>query len=281
MLMPVLMVEGNRKINMKALNHAIKYYNVDKIVINDQEFLDTDYVEHEKVEYIGHHKERQGFVKARNQLLEWFYESEYDWAVWLDGNGRISKTTLNDFDTVVGALKVGDIGVDAITSTLGNWISGLRIEAKKMPDHMKVVRLLPNRVEIQSHMHGLFMRNFKKYYDISPVIHRDCDPRKGLSEDVYFIELLSELFEIYICPTIVVTKPSPEASTWLTNSRKVVGYPTTAMKEIKTMVARELRGSPKFRKDGKTIVLERNRYHIEKLKPYRPKIRKEKGVLIK
>ncbi len=290
MLMPVLMVEGNRKINMRALNHAIQYCNVDKIVINDQEFLDTDYVDHDKVEYIGHHKERQGFVNARNQLLEWFYASDYDWAVWLDGNSRITETTINDFDTIVDRIRAGVVQPDVISSTLGIIFMGVRIQAKQMKDHLNVVRIAPSGrrdpagIKDPDLMHGLFMKNFKKVYDMEVYIHKDCNPHIGLSEDLYFVRLLKHLFDVYVCPTIIITKPTAKASTWRDPTKKTYDYPTPDYRKLDSMVRDTLKtfGRDFKRNLKKVYVYPRTSYMKEKVVPYKPKPRrKRKGGLIK
>lgn len=70
MLIPALMLENNRKANHAAMQYAKEHYHIDEFVVNDAEYLDTDY--EEGFTYIGHHAERQGFVRTRNQLLEWF-----------------------------------------------------------------------------------------------------------------------------------------------------------------------------------------------------------------
>ena len=137
MLMPCLMLENNRKVNNQALDYALEHYDVDLIAINAQEFEEYDYRPNEKIKYINRHAKRQGFVKGRNQLLEWFYASDYDWAVWLDANAKVTKTTLNDFRTVIDAIRSGSIEVDVILSSLGIYISESRIIARGASDHLE------------------------------------------------------------------------------------------------------------------------------------------------
>ena len=79
LLIPCLMIEANRSRNLLCMNKAIDLYPVDHIVCYDQEFLSTDYLE--GIEYIGHQEHRSGFVNSRNALLDYFYASDYDYAI--------------------------------------------------------------------------------------------------------------------------------------------------------------------------------------------------------
>lgn len=211
MLIPCLMLDNNRAANHKAMRYAKENYAVDEIVVNDQCFSETDY--EDGFTYIGHHEERQGFVRGRNQLLEWFYNSDADYAIWMDGNAWVSKTTLNDFRTLVEVTRRGELPVDVVFSTLGIYVSGERIEARKMPDHRDKIRLV--KAQGCDWFHAMFMVNLKKRYGISPLIDERCDPHKGVSEDVYFARLLRKITSCRQCPTIIVSKPSNKTSTWI------------------------------------------------------------------
>lgn len=239
MLMPCLMLENNRKANNKALDYALEHYDVDLIAINAQEFEDYDYRDNEKIKYIHRHDVRQGFVKGRNQLLEWFYNSDYDWAVWLDANAKVSGTTLNDFRTIVNAIKNNEIDskVDVILSTLGIWISSFRIDAKKLDGHKEYVNLVDVPGNDNLWMHGMFMRNFASYHNVKPFIDTRCDPHKGITEDVYFVKLCKKLFNVKLCPTIVITKPSSKSSTWAAGKDGKYDYPELGHSQVYRMVA--------------------------------------------
>ncbi len=280
MLMPALMMENNRKVNNSALDYALQHYDIDLFVINDQEFKDFDYREDSRVHYLnGNYTERQGFVKGRNKLLEWFYDSDYDWAVWLDANSKITKTTINDFRTVINSIKAGEIKVDVILSTLGIYISETRMLARKADDHLDNIKLTSVAKTESAWMHGLFMRNFKKSYGVEIYIHEDCDPHIGLSEDVYFVQLVKELFEVRQCPTIIASKPPGKASTWM-KDKKNYRYPPIDWKGISRMIARDKQPFVNIRPKEllkETYVIPRIEYMKDKVTIYKDR-KKKKGV---
>lgn len=214
LLMPALMLENNRKANMDAMKYALENYAVDEFVVYDQEFQESDYIE--GFTYIGHQKERQGFVKPRNELLKYFYNSDADYALWLDANEKVSQTSLNDLATIIANLKEEKISSNVILSTLGIMISQERIFAKKRKDYFDNVYLIRCKKGYEW-FHGMFMKNFKKYFNHEVYVDDRCDVWKGTNEDVYFIRLLHRLFECQLCPTIIMTKPSNKTSTWMQN----------------------------------------------------------------
>ena len=249
LLTPCLMLENNREYNLKAQKYALENYkNIDKFVIYDQSYKESDYLN--GYTYIGHQKERQGFVKSRNELLKYFYNSDYDYALWMDGNKTVSKTALNDFNTIIQSIKNNKIDVDVILSSLGILISPERMEIKKRPDYFTNVYLLYKNHEYR-YMHGMFMKNFKKYYQDEIYISEECDNFKGVPEDEYFIDLLRCLYKTYLCPTVVVNTPSSKSSTWMCNSN---GYDYPKNDKIKT----------------KEMAIEESKKHKSKLDIERP-----------
>lgn len=279
LLIPMLMLDNNRKVNNIAMDFALEHYTVDMIVVNDQEFEDYDYRENDRIQYIGRHPERRGFVKGRNDLLRWFYNSDYDWAVWLDANAKITKPSINDFVTVTEATKAGEIEVDVVLSTLGIYISSKRIDARGAKDHLDNVKLTKVEDTESAWMHGLFMKNFKKEYGMEVYIHEDCDPRIGLSEDVYFVQLLKRLFEVRVCPTITVSKPSNKSSTWV-NDKANYAYPPIEWKMISRMV-KSSEYEPRPRRSLKdTYILPRVGYMKDKVTVYKERKKKARGGLI-
>lgn len=215
MLIPCLMMDNNREKNLEAQRYGLeKYKGIDKFIIYDQCYEKDDYIE--GIEYIGNQKEGQGFIKSRNELLKYFYNSDYDYAIWMDGNKTVSKTSINDFNTLIKAIKEEEIDLDFIFSTIGINISNERIEIKKRKDYFKYIYLL-YKMRGYYWFHGLFMKNIKKYYDDELYISDKCDVWKGLNEDVYFAILARKVYKTYLCPTIVINTPSSNTSTWMTN----------------------------------------------------------------
>ena len=278
MLIPALMLENNRKANHAAMQYAKEHYHIDEFVVNDAEYLDTDY--EEGFTYIGHHAERQGFVRTRNQLLEWFYNSDADYAVWMDANGKVTKGSLNDMNTLIDAAKAGKIEVDAVFSTLGINISGERIAAKKMPDYFENIYLTKFEGGYDW-LHGMMIKNFKKYYGTEIYIDDRCDPRKGTSEDIYFARMMKRLFDVRLCPTITVSKPSNKTSTWVAD-KSGYKYPPVDNATVDAYIeenvkAKNLQPRPKT---AKTYKLPRGESYISLLKPYKPRQRrKARGLL--
>lgn len=278
LLVPAFMKENTRKYNFIGMNYAKEHYPVDEIIVNDQGFDETDYLP--GFTYIGHHKEGQGFAKARNQLLEYFYNSDADYAIWLDANSRIGNSSLNDFYTLVNALKSGKVQIDVIFSTLGIHISSERITAKKMKDFKDNIYLV-NFATGYDYMHGLVIKNFKKYYGITPYIDMRCDPRKGTSEDIYFARLLRKMFDYRLLPTIVVAKPSNKASTWVAN-QSGYKYPKPDYNTIDAYVDEYLKSHQVLHRSemNKTIIVPREEKYKELIKGYKPRPKvKSKGLL--
>ena len=273
-LIPCLMLENNRQANHISMEYAKENYPVDKIVIYDQEFIEEDYKE--GFEYIGYAKKREGFVKPRNELLKYFYNSDFDFAIWLDANEKVGKACLNDFLTLIDGIKKGTLDLDVILQTLGITISQERIFAKKRRDFKNVVYCIKMKKGYEW-MHGMIMSNFKKKYGEEVYIDERCDPRKGTSEDIYFVNLLRSLFSVYLCPTVSIFKPSNTTSTWM-NEKKSYDYPDIDYPKIDEYI------SENYRKTGKRIgkfynekivKLERVEPFKECIKEYKPRRRKK------
>lgn len=267
-LIPCLMVDNNRKANYEAMEFA-KSYGADEIVVYDQEYQQQDY--HKGFTYIGHQEKRQGFVKPRNELLRWFYESDYDYAFWIDANEKVSTTCINEVETLFCALRHGT-EVNCMMATMGIQISAERILAKKRRDYRKSVYLLRSKKGYEW-FHGLIIRNFKKYCGTEIYIDERCDPLTGLSEDVYFPRLLRNLFECQLCPTLVVSKPANRTSTWM-NDKKNYDYPVIDLPMLDEFIKQNL---PKYKGIKGVAVpdcmrLERvNTESLMYIKPYRAK----------
>ena len=104
-LIPCLMLPNNRSFNLKAMKETRDLLGLDCCVVYDQCFSDADYTELYGFEYIAHSKERMGWVEPRNKLLEHFYNSDFDYAFWIDANSTVSKPTLNDLLTIIRAVQ--------------------------------------------------------------------------------------------------------------------------------------------------------------------------------
>lgn len=270
LLIPCLMLDNNRQKNIEAMNYAKDNYNVDEIVCYDQEFKSADYIQ--GIKYIGKQKTRVGFVKARNELIKYFYNSNYDYAIWVDANKTISHTSLNDFNTIINALRTGKITSYVILATLGIQISQERMIAKKRKDYFKKVYLLRCKRGYEW-LHGCIMINFKKYFNDEIYIDKNCNNYLGVAEDIFFIRLLRTLYNIQLCPSVIVNTPSNKTSTWM-NKEDGYNYPKNS--DLKTNILvqknKKLHTIHKDLEIPNIIAIDRIKdKDIENLKSYKPR----------
>lgn len=233
-LIPCLMTDNNRKANYSAMEFA-KTYGADEIVVYAQEFKPEDYKD--GFTYIGNKETRQGFVTPRNELLKWFYESDYDYAFWVDANEKVSTSCINEIDTVFAALRNG-LEINCMLATMGIQISAERLLAKKRKDYKNSVYLLRSKKGYEW-FHGMINRNYKKYCGVEIYIDERCDPHTGLSEDVYLPRLLRRLFECQLCPTLILSKPSNKTSTWM-NGKGSYDYPPIDLPKLDEFIGENL-----------------------------------------
>lgn len=245
-LIPCLMKDNNRRVNTKYILRNVSKLKLDKYIIYAQGFKEVDFtnLSDNRIQIIGNYEEPQGFVKTRNDLLQYFYASDYDYAFWLDANANISTTTFNTYFTVLDAIRNEKIDVDGIFSSLGIMNNQERIKLNSQDDYFDYVKLLPTArysIKHSSWLHACFMKNIYKYYGQTVFIHPDCDPRKGLPEDAYLSSLFRQYYRCYLCPSIVVSKPSAKTSTWMNeckNEKGVAsyGYPPIDWDTLLSMV---------------------------------------------
>ena len=134
-LVPCLMLPNNRDINKKAMDSTYTHLNLDAFVVYDQCFEETDF--DDRFIYIGHATERMGWVTPRNELLKYFYNSDFDYAFWIDANSTISSTCLNDVLSIFDAIRNDKLPqVDTVFGTLGMWVSQERIVLKQAEDYL-------------------------------------------------------------------------------------------------------------------------------------------------
>ena len=220
-LIPCLMLPNNRKVNHKSLVQNYEQLKLDEYVVYDQCFEEGDF--DTRFTYIGHADKRMGWVTPRNELLKYFYNSDFDYAFWIDANSTVSGPTLNDLITIIDAIKNDRLDkCDAIFGTLGMWASQERITLKSQADFFDYVHILPTKNnKSYNWMHGLFHKNFKKYYGQEFYIDERCDTKQGTADDVYFARLLQKFTNSYVAPTVVINKPSSKAScTWANDKGK-------------------------------------------------------------
>lgn len=280
-LIPCLMLSNNREVNKKAMDTNYNDLNLDKYIVCDQCFSQQDF--DERFEYIAHSDKPLGWAIARNKLLEWFYNSDYDYAFWIDANSTISKSCYNDVLSIFEYLRNNNSDIDAIFSTLGIIVSNERISCKKMSDHLEVVRLTPAKLDKTSlWMHGLIIKNFKKYNDEQLYIDERCDSRNHIPEDIYFSRLLRNLTNTYHAPTVIVNKPSAKTSTWM-HDKGSYEYPYTDYETVDMYVNENIKDKKfnlKKNATNSTIEIKRIDKYKDLVKPYTPRVRKKQTNIV-
>ena len=283
-LIPCLMLPNNRDINKKAMDSNYTHLKLDEYVVYDQCFEDSDL--DDRFTYIGHAKERMGWVLPRNKLLEYFYNSDYDYAFWIDANSTVSKSTLNDLTTIIDAIHEDKLNhCDGIFATLGMWISQERMQCKAAEDFFDKVHLFPTKNnKSYNWMHGLFHRNFKKFYGQEYYIDERCDTKKGTADDVYFSRTLQRFTNCYVAPTVIINKPSSQASCTWANEKGTYEYPPTLFDKIDEYILetadREKHHHVNPYEVRREIILDRNAYLLDQIKPYVPRGKKSKATEI-
>lgn len=278
LLIPCLMLENNRDINRKSMKQNWEQLNCDELVCYDQMFNEED--KNPDYTYIGHADKRMGWVEPRNKLLEYFYNSDYDYALWIDANSTVSGTTLNDARTIIDNVKAGNLEqCDAIFATLGMWVSSDRIQLKKQEDYLDTVHLIPVKLnKSYNWMHGLIHKNYKKYYGQEFYIDERCDTRQGTPDDVYFARVLRRFSNAYVAPTVVYNKPSSKMSCTWANEKGTYDYPPVLFDIVDNYIYDNqvkynwVHCKPNTILDD--ITLKRVDYKKELIKPYKSKAMK-------
>ena len=285
-LIPCLMLSNNREVNHKSLVQNFEQLGLDEYVIYDQCFNDGDF--DPRFTYIGHADKRMGWVVPRNELLKYFYNSDFDYAFWIDANSTVSGPTLNDLVTIIRALKEDKLGkCDAIFGTLGMWVSQDRITLKSQPDFFDNVHIIPTKNnKSYNWMHGLFHKNLKKYYNQEFYIDERCDTKQGTADDVYFSRLLQKYTSCYVAPTVVINKPSSKASCTWSNDKGSYDYPPTLFDKIDEYISQSAKiynyhKVNVFEVRERDIVLPRCDYHKEYIKPYIPRSKNKQSNSVK
>lgn len=269
------MLPNNRNINKKSMDSNYQHLKLDEYVVYDQCFEEEDF--DPRFTYIGHAQERMGWVVPRNELLKYFYNSDFDYAFWIDANSTISKPTLNDLTTIIDGIRSGTLNeCDSIFATLGMWISQERMQCKSAADFFDTVHILPTKNnKSYNWMHGLFHKNFKKFYGQEYYVDERCDTKQGTADDVYFARTLQRFTNSYVAPTVCINKPSSQASCTWANDKGTYEYPPTLFDKIDEYILETADKNQYHHVNPyavrKEIVLNRNDYLKELIKPYIPR----------
>ena len=279
MLSPCLMKDNTRSINHKSINKNFDNLKPDAYAIYDQCFEEKDF--DPRFIYIAHADRRMGWVPARNGLLEWFYNSDYDYAFWIDANSTISSTAVNDVLSIFDALRQDKLPeVDTIFGTLGMWVSQERIQLKQANDYFENVHLVPARNDRSYNwMHGLIIKNYKKYYNQEFYIDSRCDVMQGTAEDVFFSRMIRRLTKAYVAPTVVCNKPDSSKSCTMDNGKGTYEYPPIVYDVVESYI-KETIDKHKHRHVAPTavckeVIIPRVSEFKDQLKPFKSRAKKK------
>ena len=221
-LIPVYMTDNSRKINhdnlSKLKNTEFRY--VDEVVICDQCFAPDDYIQ--GFTYLGPFSVFPNKVAdARNTLLKWFYDSDYDYAILMDAREYLTKSGLNSFATVMTAIHNNQIDLDFIQGTIGQIANTERVKDKLREDYKTKVYLRRTN-SVQPHLHHTIISNFKKRYGIELYIPAEkmgaaSGNPDGVPDDIYFARLCKAYFDSFILGEMCVNTGKQSASTWATD----------------------------------------------------------------
>ena len=192
-----LLQDHNREKILENIQSNIEKLSIDKYVILAQCFKDSEFEifkNKDNVELIGNYDYARGFVDCKNDLFHYFYKSNYDYALLLDANCTVSKTTLNSHLTLLNAIRNYEIEPDLVTVSIGVLPDTDRAELNKSNDYFEYLTLLDaNQKKYQrnqNEMYFTYLKNISKFYNKEIFIPNECHCHIGLFEDVYFISLL-------------------------------------------------------------------------------------------
>lgn len=277
------MQDNTRKINHKKMSFNRQTFPFDDYVVCAQGFQESDY--DSRFTYIVNSPTKLGWVKSRNELLKYFYNSDSDYAFWIDANSSVSKSSANDLLTIIDAIKNGKLNnCDAIFSTLGIWISQDRMDARSASNYLNDVTLIPAKNnKSYNWMHGLIIKNFKKYYDEELYIDTRCNTLEGLAEDVYFARLLRQFKACYVAPSITITKPNSKGSTQWAQESGRYDYPPVKFAELDKFI---FENNVKYRyKKTNTVINNITIPRVDGMKEfltvYKPKVKQKEQHITK
>lgn len=272
-LMPCLMSDVNREVYNKVIMDRLELkalgmidqlailainFSPEELDLYSEAILITDYATEDKT-----------IVGARNTLLKWFYDSDYDFALWTDANERLSGTTKNDLYTLLNAVKNG-LDVSVVFSTLGEFVYGQRIAARKRVEHLDEIILTRFKPTTSTMMlHFTLMINIYKYYNHKLFIPETADQSKGRPEDIVFAYMLDKALGSHLCPTIVTSRISASKSTWSGLSRSVKA---SEVPIDKTWIRENIAQVPVLREpDRATLFIKRVELEKERVTKYKEK----------
>ena len=196
-------------------------------------------------------------------------------------------TMINDLTTIIEAIKADKLNhCDSIFATLGMWISQERMQCKAAFDFFDTVHIIPTKNnKSYNWMHGLFHKNFKQVYGQEYYIDERCDTKQGTADDVYFSRTLQRFTNSYVAPTVIINKPSSQASCTWANEKGTYDYPPTLYDKIDEYILETAEKNFHHHVNPyevrREIVLQRNDYLRDLIKPYVPRSKKGKETEVK
>lgn len=274
-LVPSLVTPVNEKTVFRRIEQLHNTLGINTVVVYDQCWGPRP--EEPWLKQIGRKTKPCGFVTPRNALLEWFYDSDFDYALLMDSTAGVSKPQQNAFLTLLSWLETEDCPYDVIKTVFQLWVSTEGILDHRRGNYDKTI--LVSTVEVppkvrDGTLNGLFIANFAKKYSERPLIPEVCDPMKGLPEDVFLLNLLTRLYQTGLCSSLGVFKPNgPQLSTWRPSQKALYDYPPIKKDDLDAIIKDYVRVNQlKCRK----TFMSKNVFEIPRVDQYKDLVREFK-----
>lgn len=176
-----------------------KLFTNEKIVVVAQNYNDSDYLDDPLIEYIKYN-EGIGPGRARNVILERFYNSDKDWLFICDDDTvaysyyqyeEFFKEVSNDNGNAVGKFS----GIDAISAVEPEYTA---YKKNNFDDKVNLTHYKFTPRELNCGSATSFMRNIKKYHN-TELYYKDilAEKREGLEDVEFLLEWIARGFTWY------------------------------------------------------------------------------------
>ena len=168
---------SNLVINIKDITPTAR------ILINAQNYKDEEYLDDPQVTYLFKHEKGIGAQAARNELLKYFYESDYEYAILHDDDSFLNPTdSAKDFfkELALYPQKFTKIPMDVCYSRNMLFIPRDEADVAKAKFRGKVWDFVANP---SSWLCWSIFRNFKKAYNEEYYLDEGLDPLTGKGFD--------------------------------------------------------------------------------------------------
>lgn len=154
-----------------------------RIYILAQGYNEEEYIDDPQITYLAKYEEGIGAQKARNELLKWFYNSDYEYGIFSDDDAFIVPTpTVKNFyeELENNTEKFTSSRVDIVYSRNMQYCPFNEWDVEGIPFHNKNYQFGYAR---SGWLCWALFRNFKKAYDKEFYQNEEIDPTKSMGYD--------------------------------------------------------------------------------------------------